>query len=115
MAWAAGVPVVTGRGVEEPEVIHGATGLKVDAADPRAYAFAATRLLGDPELAARMSAAALLELERTRSWDALEQRIAAIAAARLGEEFFGDGSSGRGMLESPWTEQTSPLRRFETT
>ena len=44
--------IVTGRGVEEPEVIHGATGLKVDAADPRAYAFAATRLLGDPEFMA---------------------------------------------------------------
>jgi glycosyltransferase involved in cell wall biosynthesis len=64
-AFASGVPVVSTRAGGIPDMLeHEVHGLLVPVGDPAALADAAIRLLSDPELAARLCAAASKEAQR---------------------------------------------------
>jgi glycosyltransferase involved in cell wall biosynthesis len=71
-AMACGTPIITSRanGLEE---IAGNAGLLVDPRDPRQIAAAVLEVLGDPALAARLSAAGL-ERSQTFSWSTCARR-----------------------------------------
>jgi len=71
-AMACGTPIITSRanGLEE---IAGHAALLVDPKDPEQIAAAVLQVLGDPELAARLSATGL-ERSRTFSWDSCARR-----------------------------------------
>lgn len=69
-AMAAGVPVVAASTGGIPEIVRdGSTGLLVPPGDPEALATAVLRLLADPELATRLTAAALKFVRREGSVD----------------------------------------------
>lgn len=76
---ACGKPVIGsyGCGAEEA-IVDGETGLLVPQGQPEAVARAITKLLGDPDLAARMGSVGR-ERARTMSWD--------VAAAKLMEHY----------------------------
>jgi glycogen(starch) synthase len=68
-AMAAGAPVVVSdTGGLGETVVHGETGLKVPPADPGALAAGILRLLGDREMAGRLTAAAKTEIAERFSW-----------------------------------------------
>ena len=71
-AMACGTPIITSRanGLEE---IAGNAGLLVDPRDPQQIAAAVLEVLGDPALAARLSAAGL-ERAQTFSWTTCARR-----------------------------------------
>lgn len=90
-AAAAGLPAIGTRINAIPEIVqHGATSLLVPPADPRALTDALARLVGDPELRARMGAAARARIEQVASFERY--------AARLGE-----------VLRDVVREKTGPL------
>jgi starch synthase len=69
-AAAAGLPAVGTRINAIPEIVqHGATGLLVPPADPRALADALGRLIADAPLRTRMGAAARARIEQVASFD----------------------------------------------
>jgi glycogen(starch) synthase len=93
-AQQVGLPVVASRVGGIPEVIdHGVNGLLVAPGDPAALADAIDAVLGDPELAARLGAAAarrapLYDLERVeREVHALYERLADTWSERHGARF----------------------------
>ena len=72
-AMSIGRPIVTtSLGVESLDIEPGRDLLVAD--DPAAYAEALDRLLGDPELQARLGAAARERVVATYSWDACAAR-----------------------------------------
>lgn len=74
-AFAAGVPVVSTNAGGIPWVIRdGENGLLVERNDDAALADAALRLLADPALAARLTAAARVEALTRYSWEAVERQ-----------------------------------------
>lgn len=77
-AAASGVPVIAAStgGLRE-SVIDGETGVLLESDDPEAWAAAIERLLGDPELAARMGAAARKHATQ-HSWAASTNRLLAV-------------------------------------
>jgi glycosyltransferase involved in cell wall biosynthesis len=85
-AAAAGLPAVGTRINAIPEIVqHGATGLLVPPADPRALVDALGRLVADAALRARMGAAARARIEQTASFERYAARLSGIlhaAAAR---------------------------------
>ncbi len=83
-AMASRLPVVAARAGAAPEVVpDGEAGLLVPPGDPRALAEAVTRLLGDPELRARMGAAGRRRAE-TFDWARVAARF--LDATRLVRE-----------------------------
>lgn len=71
-AMASGLPVVAGRSGGVPEIVHdGANGVLVDPGSVEELTRALAGLLGEPDRAARLSAAGLAFARRARSWDAL--------------------------------------------
>jgi glycosyltransferase involved in cell wall biosynthesis len=85
-AWAMGRPVVaTDRLIVRDYVEDGRTGLVVPAEDPAALREAIERVLGDPELAARLGAAGREQVEREHTTRRFAERLAPVvrAAARV--------------------------------
>jgi glycosyltransferase involved in cell wall biosynthesis len=85
-AMGAGVPVITTRVGSLPDVIDdGRTGFLVDVEDVPAAAAALARLLGDPELAARVGSAGreqvLEHFDIRNVWRAHARAVARAAAA----------------------------------
>jgi phosphatidylinositol alpha-1,6-mannosyltransferase len=82
-AGAHGLPVVAGRvpGVVDA-VRDGTTGLLVDPADPQAVAAAVTRVLTDPEAAARMGAAGAARAQE-QAWPRVVARVQAMLEAQV--------------------------------
>jgi glycosyltransferase involved in cell wall biosynthesis len=74
-AMAAGVPVVASRVGGIPETAPEGTALLVEPGDPAALAEAIARLLDDPELASRQSAAARAYVQRERSEAEMVRRL----------------------------------------
>ena len=88
-AGAYGKPVVAGNvGGALDAVLDGETGLLVDPLDALAVADAITRLLLDPELAARLGAGGRARAE-AQSWPHVVERVEAVLLATL------DGAPGR--------------------
>lgn len=84
-ASASGLPVVAGSGGGIPDAVQdGETGLLVDSTHPAPGLAAVRRLLGDPELRARMGAAGRHAVETHYNWD----RVAA-EVLRIGHEVAG--------------------------
>jgi phosphatidyl-myo-inositol dimannoside synthase len=81
-AGACGKPVIgsTDGGIPDA-VVEGETGLLVDAADHRALAAAANRILGDAAFAARLGAAGVRFARDERGWDKAVAGIAGLLAA----------------------------------
>jgi phosphatidylinositol alpha-1,6-mannosyltransferase len=76
-AQACGVPVLAGRSGGSPEALDdGVTGLLVDGRDVGQVADALIALLGSPDTAWRMGAAARAWVEADWSWDAIVARFA---------------------------------------
>jgi colanic acid/amylovoran biosynthesis glycosyltransferase len=76
-AAALGTPVVASRVAGIPElVLDGETGLLVPQNDPEALAEAITRVLGDPDVAARLAKAGRAHVERTLDIEALTRQLA---------------------------------------
>jgi len=85
-ALAMGCPVVaTDVGGFREVVEESGAGIVVPPGDPAALADAIARVLGDPELRARLSAAALDAVERIYSWDVAAERTEAVYLAALRE------------------------------
>lgn len=78
-ASASGKPVVGGRsGGADEAVCDDVTGLLVEPREPKAVALAIARLLGDPELAARLGRAGRERVERSFTWDRRAEDLARI-------------------------------------
>jgi glycosyltransferase involved in cell wall biosynthesis len=76
---AAGIPIVATAVGDVPELISDArTGLVVPKSDPAALAAALARLRDDPELAARLGAAARDQVRREHSSDTMYTRYAEV-------------------------------------
>ena len=74
-AFACGLPVVTTRAGGIPYVVEQErNGLLVDCGDHEALAATAIRLIEDPELAQRLIAEALSDVERHYTWEAVGER-----------------------------------------
>jgi starch synthase len=85
-AMAFGLPVVTTRQMGTPEmIVDGETGLLVPLGDADALASALLRILLDPESAARLGAAARLDVERRFTWDTVVARMAPVLEKLLRE------------------------------
>ena len=71
-------PVVGGRAGGIPDAVEdGVSGLLVDPEDPGEIAEAITRILTDPELAARLGGQGRTRVEERFTWDAVIERIIA--------------------------------------
>ena len=82
-AMASGAPVVSTDVGGVPFILrNGVTGLLVAAGDHAAVAAAVLRVLGDPELAERLRAAALLEVQQY-TWPRVRQRWTDVYASAL--------------------------------
>jgi glycosyltransferase involved in cell wall biosynthesis len=78
---AAGLPVVASRvGQVERVIRHGVTGLLCPPGDAEALALALGRLWSDPALRARLGRAAREHVCRNHTWDAVAERVLALAA-----------------------------------
>ena len=85
-AQACGIPVVASRvGGLEHIVADGETGFLVDGWNPGDYAAAIGRILGDPDLAEAMAAAALTRSTRF-SWSATADRLLELYAGLAAEQ-----------------------------
>ena len=83
-AQACGLPVVASSVGGLPHVVcDGTSGLLVDGRDPRDYACLVDRILGDAELAAKLSAGAVDHAEQF-SWDATADRFLELYAGIAG-------------------------------
>ena len=83
-AAAYGKPVVAGNVAGALDaVLDGETGLLVDPTDPRAVADALTRLLREPELAARLGRAAQARVAGL-SWPAMARSVEALLREQSG-------------------------------
>ncbi|MDQ3607421.1 MAG: glycosyltransferase family 4 protein [Actinomycetota bacterium] len=79
---AAGLPVVASRvGALDELVAHGATGLLCPPGDPAALTEALAELAGDPARCVRMGAAGRSWVLAERTWDAVVDRVLALAGA----------------------------------
>jgi glycosyltransferase involved in cell wall biosynthesis len=77
---AAGLPVVASRLGALPDLVDdGATGLLCPAGDAPALADALAELAGDPERARRMGAFGRAVVLRDHTWDAVVERVLALA------------------------------------
>jgi glycosyltransferase involved in cell wall biosynthesis len=84
-AFACGLPVVTTRAGGIPYVVeHDRNGLLVDLGDHEALAAAALRLIDEPAVAQRLIAAALGDVERHYTWDAVGERWAELYRGLVG-------------------------------
>jgi glycosyltransferase involved in cell wall biosynthesis len=76
---ALGLPVVASRAGGNPDLItSGETGLLVPPLDPRAWAAALERFIGDPGFAARVGAAARERVRREHALDRMVERTEAV-------------------------------------
>jgi glycosyltransferase involved in cell wall biosynthesis len=86
-AMAAGKPVVTSAIPGSDELVaDGETGLLVPAGDADALAAALKRIVADPELRARLGAAARLKAETAHSAVASTQRVVEVYEALLAQK-----------------------------
>jgi phosphatidylinositol alpha-1,6-mannosyltransferase len=84
-AAAAGKAAVAGRsGGAAEAVVDEVTGLLVEGTEPKAVALAVARLLLDPELRARMGAAARAHVEQGFTWPMRAMELAAILSRAAG-------------------------------
>ena len=84
-AFACGLPVVTTRAGGIPYVVeHERNGLMVDCGDHHALAAAALRLIDEPDLAQRLIAEGLSDVEHQYTWDAVGERWAALYRRLVG-------------------------------
>jgi glycosyltransferase involved in cell wall biosynthesis len=116
-AMACGVPVVATTGGALPEVVgkDGVTGLLVPPADPGALAAALGRVLDEPELAARLSAAGRRRVLERFTWQACA--LGTVEHYRhMVDQMAGDGgaaSGGAARVRPQWRHPPAGGRRRE--
>ncbi len=94
-AMASGVPVVSTNVGGLPFILRDdVTGLMVPASDPQAMANAVLRVVGDPELARRLAAAATLDVEQY-AWTHVRQRWADVYRDAIAGGHNGPGKSSQ--------------------
>jgi glycosyltransferase involved in cell wall biosynthesis len=123
-AMACGVPLVATTGGALPEVVgkDGVTGLLVPPADPGALATAIGRVLDEPELAARLSAAGRRRVLERFTWRACaagsveHYRDVVERAGAGGGRAGGDPVAGRRLggapVRPPWRRLAAPASRW---
>jgi glycosyltransferase involved in cell wall biosynthesis len=91
---ALGLPVVASRAGGNPDLVRsGETGLLVPPLDPRAWAAALERMLGDPVFAARAGGAGRDYVRREHSLDRVVERTEGVYREALERRRIGGGSS----------------------